>query len=152
MSSCGNLVPSDFIIVYEQLQQLITVCVPTYPVSKPECLLQLNGLRECWMKNVPSLLWLNSLFVCGGKLRCQIIFLQSKCPLMVFSPREFDAGRRLICCMADKIRWRRQVSAVICFSNRNSLINAKAGRRGIYSNGGHNSSFLLASASSLLSS
>lgn len=67
---------------------------------------------------------------------------------MVFSPYEFDAGRELICCISDKIRARRQGSAVICSNNRNSLINASR-TEGIYSNGGHNSSVLLASASSL---
>ena len=68
---------------------------------------------------------------------------------MVFSPYEFDAGRGLICCIFDKIRERRQGSAVICFNNRNSLINASR-TEGIYLNGGHNSSFfLLVSASSL---
>lgn len=67
---------------------------------------------------------------------------------MVFSPYEFDAGRGLICCISDKIREMRQGSAVICFNNRNSLINASR-MEGIYSNGGHNSSFLLVSASSL---
>lgn len=67
---------------------------------------------------------------------------------MVFSPYEFDAGRGLICCISDKIREMRQGSAVICFNNRNSLINASR-TEGIYSNGGHNSSFLLVSASSL---
>lgn len=67
---------------------------------------------------------------------------------MVFSPYEFDAGRGLICFISDKIRKMRQGSAVICFNNRNSLINA-CGTEGIYSNGGHNSSFLSVSASSL---
>lgn len=67
---------------------------------------------------------------------------------MVFSPYEFVAGRGLICCISDKIRERRQGSAVICFNNRNSLINASR-TEGVYSNGGHNSSFLLVSASSL---
>lgn len=67
---------------------------------------------------------------------------------MVFSPYEFDAGRGLICCISDKIRERRQGSAVICFNNRNSLINASK-TEGIYSSGGHNSSFLLVSASPL---
>lgn len=87
--------------------------------------LQPNDLRECWMKNLPSVTWLISFLVCRWKLSCQIIFLPRKRPLMVFSPYEFDAGRGLICCISDKIRERRQGSAVICFNNRNSLINAK---------------------------
>lgn len=67
---------------------------------------------------------------------------------MVFSPYEFDADQGLICSIFDKIRKRRQGSAVICFSKRNSLINA-CRTEGIYSNGGHNSSFLSVSASPL---
>lgn len=99
------------------------------------------------MTNLPSVTWLISFLVCRWKLRCQIIFLWRKCTLMVFSPYEFDAGRELICCISDKIRASWQGSAVICSNNRNSLINASR-TEGIYSNGGHNSSVLLASASS----
>lgn len=90
-------------------------------------------------------MWLISFLVCRWKLSCQIIFLQRKCPLMVFSPCEFDSGRGLICSISDKIRKRRQGSAVICFNNRSSLINTCT-MEGVYSNGGHNSSFLSESA------
>lgn len=90
-------------------------------------------------------MWLISFLVCRWKWSCQIIFLQRKCPLMVFSPCEFDSGRGLICSISDKIRKRRQGSAVICFNNRNSLINTCT-MEGVYSNGGHNSSFLSESA------
>lgn len=50
---------------------------------------------EWGMKNLPSVMWLISSLVCRWKLSCQIIFLQRKCPLMVFSPLWVRFGSRV---------------------------------------------------------